>query len=67
MADLSVTVPAGDPAPICVPINVIDDLVALEEDEMLTVSFGVLDEGVVPGDPDEAEVTIVDDDDGKKL
>ena len=66
-SSLSVTVSAGDPAPICVPVSIVDDDVALEENETLVVRFDSLDEGIVPLEPDEAVVTIVDDDKGKMV
>ena len=65
MSVLTVTVPAGDPAPVCVPVEIVDDDVALEGNETFVVRFDSLDEGIVPLDPDEAVVTILDDDNGK--
>ena len=49
----------------CIPVGIVDDEVALEGEETFQFFFVTLPEGVVAGDPDEAVVTIVDDDDGK--
>ena len=64
-ADLTVTIPAGEPMEQCIPVGIVDDEVALEREETFQFFFVTLPEGVVAGDPDEAVITIVDDDDGK--
>ena len=66
-ADLTVTFPAGEPMEQCIPVGIVDDEVALEGEETFQFFFVTLPEGVVAGDPDEAVVTIVDDDDGKRF
>ena len=61
-ADLTVTIPAGAPMEQCIPVGIVDDEVALEGEETFQFFFDTLPEGVVAGDPDDAVVTIVDDD-----
>ena len=46
----------------CIPVGIVDDEVTLEGEETFQFFFDILPEGVVAGDPDEAVVTIVDDD-----
>ena len=46
-------------------MTILDDDVALEEEETLAVLFETLPEGVEPGDEPNATVTIVDDDECK--
>ncbi len=62
---LTVTVPAGEVMQQCVRVDIVDDEVALEGNETFQFYFAELDEGVVPEDPSEADVTIIDDDKGK--
>ena len=46
-------------------MGIVDDEVALEGEETFQFFFAALPEGVVAGDPNEAVVTIVDDDNSK--
>ena len=61
-ADLTVTIPAGEPMEQCIPVGIVDDEVALEGNETFQFFFETLPDNVITGDPDEAEVTIVEDD-----
>ena len=61
-ADLTVTIPAGEPMEQCIPVGIVDDEVALEGEETFQFFFVTLEQGVLPGDQSEAVVTIVDDD-----
>ena len=67
MEDLTVTVPAGMPTEMCIDVGIVNDDIALEEDETFEFYFDELDDGVSATDPSEAVVTIVDEDDGKFL
>ena len=61
-ADLTVTIPAGEPMEQCIPVGIVDDEVALEGNETFQLFFETLPDNVAAGDPDEAVVIIVDDD-----
>ena len=64
MADLTVNFPAGAPVERCVPFIVIDDDLAREGNE--TFRFTINPNPLVNIiDPDEAEVTIIENDFGK--
>ena len=57
-----VTIPAGmTRVPFDIPINN-DDILEEDEDFTLTIDPNSLPTGVTPGDPDQATVTIVNDD-----
>ena len=58
---LTVTVPAGAPQRLCVPVSITDDDIA-ERPEMFRFMFQTLPDGVVAGDPSETVVTITDND-----
>lgn len=62
MADLTITIPAGEPAQQCIPVGIVDDDIPLELPETFTFNFTSLPEGVAPGSVPESIVTIVDDD-----
>ena len=66
-SDLSFTVPAGPPTELCIPVSIVNDNIALEPNETLTFNFDMTDPRVVPQNPDQAVVTIVDDDRGKEV
>ena len=61
-ADLTVTIPAGAPMEQCIPVGIVNDEVALEGEETFQFFFDTLPEGVVAGEPNEALVTILDND-----
>ena len=66
-ADLTVTIPAGEPMEQCIPVGIVDDEVALEGEETFQFFFETLPEGVVAGDPDEAVIIIIENDEGITL
>ena len=49
----------------CIPVGIVDDEVALEGEETFQFFFETLPDNVITGDPDEAVVTIVDDDESR--
>jgi hypothetical protein len=66
-ADLMITLPAGEPVEQCIPVGIVDDRVALEGEETFQFFFESVPEGVDTRFPNEAFVTIVDNDEGINL
>ena len=49
----------------CIPVGIVDDEVTLEGEETFQFFFETLPDNVITGDPDEAVVTIVEDDESR--
>ena len=63
---LTFEIPAGPIDTYCLPIEIVNDTVTLEGDEMFSIQFMTLPEGVTPGSVPESVITINDDDDESK-
>lgn len=67
MGALSAIVPAGTPTRSCLVVDIVDDDIALEGNETFVVEFDEdeLEDRVVPMEPEQAIVTIQDNDEGE--